>query len=96
MKWSESTLGVKINMTNVMIASMKEQQELLTANGISDIYTAELEAQLAAVVSQNIQQERFEGFLKESTSQLNKDLSVLGTLYSKAKKVIKINIPLPS
>ncbi len=87
------TYSQEITDAQVMLSGIKTNQEVLAERKIDEQFADDLERTIEAIVRLNSEQETLKGKLKEKTEELNKNLKELKTKASKARKIIKMDMP---
>ena len=83
----------KINLAKVLTEAINKNMDQLSAVGITEDFAKELDEQRKAAESLNIEQEKLKADLKSKTNALRIEMIKLGSLFSRGKKLVKIQVP---
>ena len=81
-----------LNSTKTMIAGLKANPETVAKRGLDAEFTAKLEKTLEVIKNLDNEQEALKAKLKTKTAELDAEIANLQTLYSEAKKVVKMSV----
>lgn len=83
----------KINLAKILTEALNKNLEQLSAVGITGDFTKELDAQRKIAEALNVEQEKLKADLKSKTEALNIEMINLNSLFSRGKKLVKIQVP---
>ena len=89
---SKNSFADTANAAKTIIAGLKANPEAVARRGLNKEFTARLEKSLESIKALDNEQEALKAKLKTKTAELDAEITNLQTLYSEAKKVVKMSV----
>jgi acyl-CoA reductase-like NAD-dependent aldehyde dehydrogenase len=87
------TQSQEITNTGIMVKGIRAHQETLVRRKINNTFADELQSNVDACITLNVEQETLKAKLKAKTEEFDKAFATMQKKAAEARKIIKLDIP---